>query len=191
MAHSDRVSLSTSPDRLRIWVALLLAVLFLGLVDGVTGHEYSFFVFYFLPIAIAGYRLGLRATLTISLLSMIAWFAANLLAHRRFSSSYLEIWNTLVRLVSFVSIGWTTSQIRILLAQERHLSEKLRDRVNTLEGFLPICARCKKIQNDKGEWLQMEEYIVTHSAAQFSHGYCPTCAAKAFAEAGLPKPKNL
>jgi uncharacterized PurR-regulated membrane protein YhhQ (DUF165 family) len=48
--------------------------------------------------------------------------------------------------------------------------------VKTLRGFLPICARCKKIRNDEGYWQQIEGYIQEHSEAVFSHGICPDCA---------------
>ena len=48
--------------------------------------------------------------------------------------------------------------------------------VKTLSGFLPICASCKKIRDDKGYWNQIEAYISEHSEAEFSHGICPECA---------------
>jgi hypothetical protein len=48
--------------------------------------------------------------------------------------------------------------------------------INTLTGFLPICASCKKIRDDKGYWNQIEAYVRDHSNAEFSHGICPDCA---------------
>ena len=48
--------------------------------------------------------------------------------------------------------------------------------VRKLSGFLPICASCKKIRDDKGYWNQIESYIREHSEAEFSHGLCPDCA---------------
>jgi hypothetical protein len=53
-------------------------------------------------------------------------------------------------------------------------------RVKVLSGFLPICASCKKIRDDKGYWTQIETYIRNHSEAEFSHGICPDCAEKHF-----------
>jgi PAS domain S-box-containing protein len=63
------------------------------------------------------------------------------------------------------------------LVQE--LREALR-KVKLLSGFLPICASCKKIRDDKGYWEQMEIYIRDHSEAEFSHGICPECAEKLY-----------
>jgi PAS domain S-box-containing protein len=54
--------------------------------------------------------------------------------------------------------------------------------VKKLRGFLPICAYCKKIRNDKNYWEQIESYISQHSEALFSHGICPDCADRVLAE---------
>jgi hypothetical protein len=37
---------------------------------------------------------------------------------------------------------------------------------------------CKKIQDDKDSWSQVEVYITEHSDAFFSHGICPECRKK-------------
>ncbi len=49
-----------------------------------------------------------------------------------------------------------------------------------LKSFLPICANCKKIRNDRGYWNQVEEYFNTHSGVQFSHSICPECVNKLY-----------
>jgi YesN/AraC family two-component response regulator len=51
-------------------------------------------------------------------------------------------------------------------------------RVKLLSGLLPICSSCKKIRDNKGSWKQMEVFISDHSETEFTHGYCPECAAK-------------
>jgi PAS domain S-box-containing protein len=50
--------------------------------------------------------------------------------------------------------------------------------VKTLRGLLPICAWCKKIRADNGQWADLESYITAHSDANFSHGVCPECTLK-------------
>jgi len=50
------------------------------------------------------------------------------------------------------------------------------EKVKLLSGYLPICASCKKIRDDRGYWQQIESYIREHSEAEFSHGICPDCA---------------
>jgi hypothetical protein len=56
------------------------------------------------------------------------------------------------------------------------LYKKLYYRIRVLEGFIPICANCKKIRNTEGQWEEMEKYISQYSLARFSHGICPDCA---------------
>jgi hypothetical protein len=59
---------------------------------------------------------------------------------------------------------------RLIADLQKTLSE-----VKQLSGLLPICASCKKIRDDKGDWKQMESYISDHSEALFSHDICPEC----------------
>lgn len=50
------------------------------------------------------------------------------------------------------------------------------DEVKTLRGFIPICANCKSVRDDKGFWNSIEGYMREHTLAEFSHGVCPSCA---------------
>ena len=54
------------------------------------------------------------------------------------------------------------------------------DEIRTLKGFIPICANCKKIRDDRGYWESVEEYIGKHSDAVFSHSICPECTKKLY-----------
>jgi tetratricopeptide (TPR) repeat protein len=62
-----------------------------------------------------------------------------------------------------------------LRAKAEELSAAL-DRVQTLKGMLPICAWCKKIREDNGYWTRVESYVASHTAAEFTHCICPSCA---------------
>jgi hypothetical protein len=58
----------------------------------------------------------------------------------------------------------------------------LLEEVKLLNGLLPICASCKKIESERGDWLPLEGYLQTHSQARFSHGLCPDCLRKLYPE---------
>lgn len=75
----------------------------------------------------------------------------------------------------------TNPLIRKLEDTVAELKEAL-GKVKTLSGFLPICASCKKIRDDRGYWNQIESYIRDHSEAEFSHGICPGCARDLYPE---------
>ena len=60
--------------------------------------------------------------------------------------------------------------------------------VKTLSGLLPICAKCKKVRDDKGYWSQIETYVAQHTMASFSHGLCPECGEQFLKEGGIKRP---
>ena len=78
--------------------------------------------------------------------------------------------------------GLLGRSIRYAIERQK-LSTQLKQsmkEINTLRGFLPICANCKKIRDDRGYWTQIETYISKHSEAEFSHGLCPECMVKLY-----------
>ncbi len=67
------------------------------------------------------------------------------------------------------------------LVDVRHVARDLHAalaRVADLERLLPVCAGCKSIRSDEGNWRQLEAYLSEHTDLRFSHGICPTCLAK-------------
>jgi len=76
-----------------------------------------------------------------------------------------------------ISVQKNASDLREKLIKQLEVSLA---KVKLLSGFIPICASCKNIRDDKGYWKQVEEYIRDHSEAEFSHSICPTCAKKLY-----------
>jgi len=63
-------------------------------------------------------------------------------------------------------------------AERDRLIRELRDalgRVKSLSGLLPICASCRRIRDQEGAWHNLENYVRSHTDADFSHGICPEC----------------
>jgi PAS domain S-box-containing protein len=52
---------------------------------------------------------------------------------------------------------------------------RLERQVKWLSGMVPICAACKRIRNEEGQWQELESYMITRISADFSHGICPAC----------------
>ena len=69
----------------------------------------------------------------------------------------------------------------IVVLIEILVMKKLLRRIKILEGFFPVFANCKKIQ-EENNWKQMEAYITEHSLAKFSHSICPDCLQKLYPE---------
>lgn len=55
------------------------------------------------------------------------------------------------------------------------LTHTILQRLNYLEGILPVCSFCNKIRSED-RWIPIENYISEHSEADFSHSVCPECA---------------
>lgn len=58
----------------------------------------------------------------------------------------------------------------------------LTERVQTLEGILPMCAYCRRIRDARGGYQSLEDYVSDKTPTQFSHGVCPECAKKHFGD---------
>jgi hypothetical protein len=54
------------------------------------------------------------------------------------------------------------------------LTKRIVSRLYYLEGFLRVCAWCKKLKHN-GEWVPMEEFFERKFQTQTSHGMCPIC----------------
>jgi PAS domain S-box-containing protein len=71
------------------------------------------------------------------------------------------------------------------LLERENLIAKLQDaleKVKLLGGLLSMCASCKRITNERGEWEALESYLQSHSQAKFSHGLCPDCLRRLYPE---------
>jgi len=61
-------------------------------------------------------------------------------------------------------------------------TNRIFKKMKYLEGLFSVCASCKRIKDEKGNWQQIETYIRERSEAEFSHGICPECAEKLYPE---------
>jgi len=98
-------------------------------------------------------------------------------------------WDYLIKPIEDLSvllytINKSLERTRLILENreyQKHLEErtveleKALNEIKTLRGIIPICASCKKIRDNKGDWEQVEVYVQEHSEARFSHGICPEC----------------
>ena len=79
-------------------------------------------------------------------------------------------------------------QLQLLLNEKITQLEAALAKVRQLEGIIPVCMYCKKIQNGRDTWQQLEQYIAEHTDAQLSHGICPDCLERARQDMTTHKP---
>jgi K+-sensing histidine kinase KdpD len=92
----------------------------------------------------------------------------------------------LIEVLLFAVVGLSISYLAQQLRATRHRAEEALAEVGTLTGLLPICAGCKKIKDKEGHWQQLEDYISSHSEAEFSHGFCEECFRRLYPEFNRP-----
>jgi DNA-binding response OmpR family regulator len=74
-----------------------------------------------------------------------------------------------------VAVGYRMTALQNTLSDHIQELQQTLAQVKQLEGIIPICMHCKKIRDDQNSWNQLEQYIIDHSEAKFSHGICPHC----------------
>jgi hypothetical protein len=57
-----------------------------------------------------------------------------------------------------------------------------------LAQFVPQCMYCHSIRNEKGEWIKPED--AAEFSGPFSHGTCPDCEPKLYAQLGMDVPEK-
>jgi hypothetical protein len=161
-----------------IWALALIILGTIGWFDYATGYDLHVFAFYFLPVWLIGWHVGLRSGIYMALLAAGTWFTADYVSGHP-SSPGIAGWNALMELAACIVMAGIASVVRTQLRAREKLNTELFEtmaQIKRLEGLLPICAACKQIRNERGEWELMEKYITAHSEAQFSHSVCPECA---------------
>lgn len=161
------------------WVLALIMLAVIGWFDFVTGYDLHVFAFYFLPVWLVSWHVGLRSGAYMAVLAAGTWFVADYASGHAYSSPAIAGWNALMEFVACIIVAAIASVVRRQLRAQEKLNAELFEtmaQIKRLEGLLPICAACKQIRNERGEWEVMERYITTHSEAQFSHSVCPSCA---------------
>jgi len=106
----------------------LIGVASVGVADFLTGREFSFSLFYLIPIVLVTWFSGRNLGLALSVISAITWLAADTLAGQSYSQPFIRYWNAVVRLGFFVTV---TFLLPALKAIER---EKEVARLDDLTG---------------------------------------------------------
>ena len=74
----------------------------------------------------------------------------------------------------FITKPFDTEELQARLGvAERILN--LQAEVKQLQGLLPICTYCKRINDDENGWVQIESYVAKRTDASFTHGICADC----------------
>ena len=79
-----------------------------------------------------------------------------------------------------VGVGARMLEVQGMLTAKLGELQDALNHIKTLHGLLHVCVNCKRIQDEKGVWKQMEVYVRDRTEADFSHGFCPQCIKKLY-----------
>ncbi len=111
--------------------AAILLVVIVALWDLWFGHEIALSMFYFFPVSLAAFFSGQAAGISISLVSVLVWLAADMFAGVTPASPLVALWNSLIRVIFFIILTKLWVAFRKLLDRERDLA-----RTDTLTGAI-------------------------------------------------------
>lgn len=113
----------------------IILVFMLGFIDYITGVEFSFSIFYLLPISLVSWHIGKKAGIIISILSATMWFLADFIGEHIYSSTLFLIWNTFMRLGVFIIISLLISNFKINLLKIHQKELALQKQKTIVETF--------------------------------------------------------
>ena len=164
----------------------VIAFVVIAFADYVTAEEFSFAVFYLVPIAFFIWAFDSKWAAAIALASTVVWPSEHIVSgDAKYFQSLVVYWEAGIRLGFYAVFIVTFGAIKQYMTQLHEANDQLKQalsEVRQLRGLLPMCSNCKKIRDDANEWIVLEKYIQTHSDATVSHGMCPECALKLYPE---------
>ena len=64
--------------------------------------------------------------------------------------------------------------------------------ITALDDLLSVCAWCRRVRDDNGEWGGVEPGPQEHCRGHFTHGICPDCAIRVYStEAERVSPRRM
>lgn len=125
--------LTPSPARDRaVYAVSLIILLFIGWLDYITGYEFGFFIFYFIPVSVSAWFGGKRPGLFMASASAICWYMSDKYTNHPYSHAYFIYWEMFMRLISFLTTALTIAKIRQMLINEIQLNYRLEEALHEL-----------------------------------------------------------
>ena len=129
--------LTKLPRHLLILLSLGLVVI-LGIIDYLTSPQFSFAIFYVMPVALVAWYVNYQTGVIFSLICTISWFAANT-PGQAFSDRHGLVfgWNAVTRFGFFFIVTWILSTLKNALDHEKDLArtDPLTGAANTRAFF--------------------------------------------------------
>ncbi len=159
MSRMARVSFAMK--RLVIPSAAAVAALLVAVVEARTGPEFSFSIFYVLPIMVAVWYGGLRAGVLLAALSAGLWGFVEHTSGDLCSSDYALSFNTLVRFAIFLLIALLLHRLQVskdLAAKKTLIAQKSFDVISTSQQMTALISRNITVHvSELSRWIAQQK----------------------------------
>jgi len=108
-----------------ISIISLITLFVISWLDFITGYEFGFFIFYFIPVSISAWFNGRQAGLLMGCMSAVCWYLSDFYSHHPYSKSFLIYWEMWIRWITFLTTAFTVAKIRELMEREKQLKIEL------------------------------------------------------------------
>jgi diguanylate cyclase (GGDEF)-like protein len=127
-----KISKALEEQSLLFWIIADIALVgLLGMVDYFTGNDYSFSLFYLIPIALITWYTNQTLGVIISILSATTWMIADIAAGQAYLQPIIYFWNTLIRFGFFIIVVYLLSKLR-----KSQKTEEALARIDHLTGAI-------------------------------------------------------
>jgi K+-sensing histidine kinase KdpD len=174
--------------RLKVVVAGVANLLALSYIHYISGYEFLFFVFYFIPAAMCGWYMGRLSIFCMSILTGVVWCFVDILTNHQYPHEVFRYANSVLCFIAFATIGLLVQGLRQSVGEHAATSRKLQkaldelkestEQITKLQNSLQVvCAWTKRI-NVNGKWLSADEFLTEQLKAQVSYGVSPEAMKK-------------
>lgn len=168
---------------LKVILASVANLLVISYIHYLTGYEFLFFVFYFVPVSLVGWYLGRLSVFCLAVLTGMSWCSVDILSNHQYPHEVFRYANSAICFVAFASIGVLVQGLRKALTDQRQASQALQkahddlkhssETLQKLQNQMQVvCAWTKRI-NVEGKWIPLDEFLRDKLQAQISFGVSP------------------
>jgi hypothetical protein len=169
--------------RLKVMLASLANLLVLDYVVYLTGYNFLFFVFFFIPVSLCGWYLGRLSVVFMAILSGVSWCIVDILSNHQYPLEVFRYANSLICFLAFATIGLLLQRLRHSLVEQLRVRQELEKTLEELNRSTAearklqsqlqvVCAWTKRI-NVEGRWVALDEFLTSKLNTKITYGVSP------------------
>jgi K+-sensing histidine kinase KdpD len=182
-------------SRLKVILASLANLFVLSYIHYLTGYEFLFLIFYFIPVSLCGWYLGRPSVVCMAILTGISWCFMDIISDHQYPHEVFRYANSFLCFLAFASIGILVQGLRHSLQEQKKARQQLEtalaelqrstEEIRQLQSHIQVvCAWTKRI-NVEGKWIGLDEFLTDKLKTQVSFGVSPDAMQQILETSGM------